>query len=103
MTWVANKDFGELELRTSPNFRTSFFVEIANFTELQNFFQEFSKDIGLSSDSLSLQHVAGSGGRSRQSGRAGVLRLLVEVPKVPVVSCFQFGRKTAPNARLALD
>ena len=59
------------------------------------------KDIGLSSDSLSLQHVAGSGGRSRQSGRAGVLRLLVEVPKVPVVSCFQFGRKTAPNARLA--
>ena len=24
----------ELELRTSPNFRTSFFVEIANFTEL---------------------------------------------------------------------
>ena len=30
--WVANKDFGELELRTSPNFRTSFFVEIANFT-----------------------------------------------------------------------
>ena len=24
-TWVANKDFGELELRTSPNFRTSFF------------------------------------------------------------------------------
>ena len=43
-TWVANKDFSELELRTSPNFRTSFFVEIANFTELQNFFQEFSKD-----------------------------------------------------------
>ena len=43
-TWVANKDFGELELRTSPNFRTSFFVEIANFTELQNFFQQFSKD-----------------------------------------------------------
>ena len=44
MTWVANKDFSELELRTSPNFRTSFFVEIANFTELQNFFQQFSKD-----------------------------------------------------------
>ena len=44
VTWVANKDFGELELRTSPNFRTSFFVEIANFTELQNFFQQFSKD-----------------------------------------------------------
>ena len=43
-TWVANKDFGELELRTSPNFRTSFFVEIANFTELQNFFQQFSKN-----------------------------------------------------------
>ena len=42
--WVANKDFGELELRTSPNFRTSFFFEIANFTELQNFFQQFSKD-----------------------------------------------------------
>ena len=42
--WVANKDFSELELRTSPNFRTSFFVEIANFTELQNFFQQFSKD-----------------------------------------------------------
>ena len=41
-TWVANKDFGELELRTSPNFRTSFFVEIANFTELPNFFQQFS-------------------------------------------------------------
>jgi hypothetical protein len=34
----------ELELRTSPNFRTSFFVEIANFTELQNVFHQFSKD-----------------------------------------------------------
>ena len=44
-TWVANKDFSELELRTSPNFRTSFFVEIANFTELQNFFQQFSKNL----------------------------------------------------------
>ena len=48
LTWVANEDFSELELelelRTSPNFRTSFFVEIANFTELQNFFQQFSKD-----------------------------------------------------------
>ena len=44
LPWVANKDFGELELRTSPNFRTSFFFEIANFTELQNFFQQFSKD-----------------------------------------------------------
>ena len=41
---VANKDFSELELRTSPNFRTSLFVEIANFTELQNFFQQFLRN-----------------------------------------------------------
>ena len=69
------------------------------------------KDIGLSSDSLSLQHVAGCGGRSRQSGRTDVLQFQRTARPCGAQSMLfighqlfsSFGSKTAPCARLAAD
>ena len=72
--------------------------------------RDFEKEIGLSSDSLSLQHVAGCGGRSRQSGRTDVLQFQRTARPCGAQSLrfigHQFsslGSKTAPCARLAAD
>ena len=41
--WVANKDFGELGLRSSPNFRTSFFLKLRTSPNFRTFSSNFQK------------------------------------------------------------